>query len=121
MKWKDLIPSQKKQIANFFGWEAKNGYRTLDNWAKNPKREKLLNLMVKDFFKSKLDLDQEIAHLESIASLGKYDLLKKIGELEELNQTSLFFDDQQADRRDRLLALRDRIYGKDLKWQPRKR
>jgi len=111
-KWQDLTPPQKTQIANYFGWEVKNGYRTFDNWAKtSPKRERLLNLMVEDFFKTKLNLDKEIANLESFASLGKYDLLKKIGELEELNQTSLFFDDRQADRRDRLLALRDKIYG----------
>ena len=111
-RWQDLKPHQKTKIANYFGWEAKNGYRTFDNWAKtNSKRERLLNLMVDDFFKTKIALDKEIAHLESVVSLGEYDLLKKIGELEELNQTSLIFDDQQADRRDRLLALRDKIYG----------
>jgi len=112
-RWQDLKPPQKNKIAKFFGWEAKNGYRTFDNWAKNRKREKLLNLMVEFFFKSKLDLDKEIAYLDSVASLGKYDLLPKIGELEEINQTSLFFDNKQVIRRDKLLSLRDRIYGED--------
>jgi len=111
-KWQDLTPPQKTQIANYFGWEVKNGYRTFDNWAKtSPKRERLLDLMVEDFFKTKIDLDQEIAHLESIASLGKYDLLLKIGELEATNETLLFIDDQQQTRREKLISLRNIIYG----------
>ena len=67
--------------------------------------------MVKDFFKSILDLKKEIESLESVASLGKYDLLPKIGELEATNQTSLFFYDQQQTRREKLISLRNIIYG----------
>jgi len=110
-KWEELKPPQKKIIANYFGWEAENNYRTFDNWARNPKRKRLLDLMVENFHQNKIDLDIEIKKLEKEAIAGSYHLLPKIGELEVINETSIFWDDAQIERRNKLFLLRDTIYG----------
>jgi len=113
-KWEELKPPQKKIIANYFGWETSNNYRTFDNWAKKPKRKRLIDLMVKDFYQNKVDLDGEIKKLEKEAVAGSYYLLPKIGELEVINETSIFWDDAQIERRDKLFSIRNTIYGSEL-------
>ena len=112
-KWEDLKPPQKKKIAQHYGWTKKNGYRTLDNWAKTEK-SKLVELMVNDFFKTKLNLDKEMKKLKELATIGRYDLLPAIAELETANETSPFLDDELFNRRAELLAIRKIIYGSEL-------
>jgi len=57
-KWQDLTPKQKNKIAKNYGFGGANPYRTFDNWIKQGSdKVKLIDLMVNDFFKTKIDID----------------------------------------------------------------
>jgi len=114
IKYGDLSPTQKNKMARAYGYTGKNPYRTLDSWvkAKDEGKIKLIGLMVKDFFHE--ILDKKIAEFEKRNLLGRYELLPKIGELETINETSIFWDDKQIERRDKLFSIRTKIYGSEL-------